>query len=86
VILGPALLETPTPVPVVLPVNELTPVELPLLLMLGEPSGPELVLPLGAAGGVVIGRPVLWAKAGGLAIKAAATVKRPSFVMRTLPE
>jgi hypothetical protein len=72
-ILGAGLLATPTPVPVVVPVIELTPVALPLGVMLDDPAGVvELV-------------PAFCAKVGDPAIKVAARMRGLSLIMRRVP-
>jgi hypothetical protein len=72
-ILGAGLLVTPTPVPVVVPVIELTPVALPLGVMLDDPAGVVEVVP------------ALCAKAGEPAIKVAARRRGLSLIMRRVP-
>jgi hypothetical protein len=69
-LLGAGLLVTPTPVPVVVPVCELTPVELPLGVMLDDP----------AVGVAVV--PAFCAKADDPAIKVAARTRGLSLIMR----
>jgi hypothetical protein len=72
-ILGAGLLVTPTPVPVVVPVGELTPVALPLEVMLDDPVGAvELV-------------PAFCAKADDPAIKMAVRTRGLSLIMRRIP-
>jgi hypothetical protein len=77
---GAGLLVTPTPVPVVAPVSELTPVALPLEVMLVEPVPglPDGVMEL------PVSTPALCANAGAPASMVATRIKGLSFIMRRL--
>jgi hypothetical protein len=72
-ILGAGLLVTPTPVPVVVPVIELTPVALPLEVMLDDPVD------------AVEAVPAFCARAGAPAIKVAARMRGLSLILRRVP-